>query len=201
MPVRAVIFDMGGVLIRTEDKSGRRKWEKRLGLKEDELADIVFGSDIAARAAIGELKEADVWNHVAMRLGLNDVELKELKRDFWSGDRVNLELVQFLRGLKTRLATAILSNAWPGARRSFTEEYGLGDVVQTIIISAEEGIMKPDRRIYQIAARRIGVEPNLAVFVDDVRENVDGALAAGMQGIRYTSNAQVLADLRSLLPR
>ena len=40
--VHAVIFDIGGVLVRTEDWSGRRKWEERLGLPERGLSTIVF---------------------------------------------------------------------------------------------------------------------------------------------------------------
>ncbi|MDE3087830.1 MAG: HAD family phosphatase [Chloroflexota bacterium] len=199
MPIRAVIFDMGGVILRTESQQGRRKWESRLGLKERELAQIVFGSEVSARASIGLGTDADVWKNVASILHLSDAQLEELERDFWSGDRIDDALVQFIHDLHPRYKTAILSNAWSGARAAISNKYGLGAVVDAIITSAEEGVAKPDARIYRLAAERLGVLPGEAVFVDDVAENVDAARAVGMRGVQFKSTAQAIAEVRSHL--
>jgi putative hydrolase of the HAD superfamily len=199
MPIRAVIFDMGGVILRTESPAGRRKWESRLGLKERELSQVVFGSEASARASIGLGTEAGVWKNLASVLHLSDEQLKELERDFWSGDRIDAALVEFIRDLRPRYKTAILSNAWSGARATISNEFGLGAVVDAIIISAEEGIAKPDARIYHIAAERLGVLPSEAVFVDDMEENVQAARAVGMRGVQFKDTAQALAEVRLLL--
>jgi FMN phosphatase YigB (HAD superfamily) len=199
MPIRAVIFDFGGVLVRTEDPNGRRKWEKYLGLPEGELSRVVFESEVADRSMIGKATEADVWKHVGAIFGLNDDRLRELRRDFWLGDRMDARLVSFLRDLRPRYQTAILSNAWPGAREVFTQTLGLGEVVDEMIISAEEGVAKPDARIYQIAVRRLGVQTEETVFVDDLAENVQGARAVGMWGIQFTSTEQAIAEVQEYL--
>jgi epoxide hydrolase-like predicted phosphatase len=199
MPIRAVIFDMGGVLLRTESQHGRRKWESRLELKERELSQVVFGSEASARASIGLGTDADVWKNVASVLRLSDEQLKELERDFWSDDRIDAALVQFIRDLRPRCRTAILSNAWFGAREAISNKFGLGALVDAIIISAEEGIAKPDPRIYHIAAERLGVLPVEAVFVDDMEENVQAARAVGMRGVQFKDTAQALAEVRLLL--
>ncbi len=199
MSNRAVIFDFGGVLVRMEDLRGQRKWEKRLGLREGELADAVFRSEVTDRSMIGEATEADVWNHVAASYNLSSEETDELRRDFWSGDQLDAELVGFLHGLHSRYKSAILSNAWPGSREVFTETFGLGEVVHEMIISAEEGVAKPDAHIYQIALRRLGVQPENAIFVDDLVENVQGAQAVGMRGIRFESTEQTIAEVQEFL--
>ena len=199
MSICAVIFDFGEVLVRMEDLSGQRKWEKRLGLREGELADAVFRSEVTYRSMIGEATEADVWNHVGASYGLNDQERDELRRDFWSGDQLDAELVGFLRSLRPRYKSAILSNAWPGSREIFTQTFGLGDVVDEMIISAEERVAKPDARIYQITLSRLGVQPEDAIFVDDLAENVRGAQAVGMPSIRFESTEQTIAEVQEFL--
>jgi epoxide hydrolase-like predicted phosphatase len=199
MPIRAVIFDFGGVLVRTEDPGGRRKWEKRLGLPEGELSRVVFESEVADRSMVGQATEAEIWEHVAATFGLDDEQLGELRQDFWSGDRLDAGLVQFLRDLRPRYKTAILSNAWPGAREVFTQGLGLGEVVDEMIISDEEGVAKPDARIYHIAAERLGVQPEEAVFVDDMAENAQGARAVGMWGIHFKGSEQAIAEVQKYL--
>jgi putative hydrolase of the HAD superfamily len=199
MPIRAVIFDMGGVILRTENQEGRRKWEMRLGLKERELARIVFASETSARATVGQGTDVDVWKYVASVLNLTDAQAEELQQDFWSGDRVDAALVQFIRDLRPRHKTAILSNAWSGAREAITNKFDLGDAVDAIIISAEEGIAKPDARIYRITAERLGVRPEESVFVDDVKENVDAARALGMRGVQFKDTPQAIKEVASFL--
>jgi len=199
MTIRAVIFDFGGVLIRSQDESGRRKWEARLGLSEGELAGVVFGCDASARATVGKLPSEAVWQDLAGRFGLEPAELRELQHDFWSGDVFDAELMQFLRDLRPRYKTAILSNAWPNARELFIEHFGIGSAVDDMIISAEEGVAKPDPRIYRIAAERLGVALHEAVFVDDMEENVEAARQLGMRGVQFRSTPQALAEVQAYL--
>ena len=199
MPIHAVIFDMGGVILRTEDQAGRRRWETRLGLKEGELSRVVFESDASARATIGQCTEAEVWKHVAAKFNLTDEQRAELQRDFWLGDHIDAELTQFVRGLRPRYKTAILSNAWLGAREAIANKFGLRDGVDAIVISAEEGVAKPDARIYRIAAKRLAVSPADTIFVDDMPANVQAAQALGMRGVQFKYTAQAIGDVKMYL--
>jgi len=199
MPIQAVIFDVGGVLIRTQDRSVRRNWEVRLGLPEFGLGRVIFGSEISARAMVGLASVTKVWDHVAAQFGLSDEQIHELERDFWSDDWLDVELVQFVRELRPRCKTGTLSNAWPDARRVLSDKFGLGDAVDVMILSAEVGCAKPNARIYQIAMERLGVGPEEAVFVDDVAENVAAAQALGMRGIQFKSTAQTMDEIQRCL--
>jgi HAD superfamily hydrolase (TIGR01509 family) len=75
----------------------------------------------------------------------------------------------------------------------------LGDVVDELIISAEEGVAKPDARIYHIALSRLGVSAAQTVFVDDLAENVRAARALGIRSIQFESTAQVIARVQEYL--
>jgi epoxide hydrolase-like predicted phosphatase len=199
MTIQAVIFDVGGVLVRTQGRHARRQWEERLGLPEFGLGKAVFGSEISARASIGQASVADVWRHVATQFRLDEKQMHELERDFWSDDWLDTELAQFVRDLRSRYKTGILSNAWPEARQVLTVKFKLADAVDVMILSAEMGCAKPDPRIYQITVERLGVRFDEAVFVDDMAQNVAAAQALGMGGIQFKSTAQTIAEIEQYL--
>jgi len=200
MTIQAVLFDIGGVLLRTEDQEPRRKWERRLGLPARGLADAVFNCETALLASVGKATQQDVWRAVAERFRLDDAKLRDLQRDFWAGDRLDDELVRFLAGLRPRYKTGILSNAWLGIRALYAQWFGLtDDLVDVMIYSGEVGVMKPDARIYQLALERLGLPAQAVVFVDDVIENIAGAQAVGMRAVHFTSPGQAMADLSRLL--
>jgi putative hydrolase of the HAD superfamily len=68
-----------------------------------------------------------------------------------------------------------------------------------MLFSAEVGLAKPDRRIYELALDRLQARPAEAIFIDDVQENVEAAQAIGMAGIRFQSTAQTLAEIERYL--
>lgn len=197
--IRAVFFDFGGVLIRDEDNSERGVWEKRLGLSPGELSATVFGSEAAARASVGEITTAEVWRQIGERLQLDDEQRRQLQADFFRGDNLNVELLEFAGALRPQYRLAILSNAWSGARQVFSQVYGLDAVFETMIISAEIGLAKPDPRIYHLAVERLDVRPEEAIFLDDRLENIEAAQAVGLCAVHFRDNAQAIAEMRAYL--
>lgn len=67
-----------------------------------------------------------------------------------------------------------------------------------IVVSGDERMLKPDREIYDLFSRRYGVKPETAVFIDDSQRNVEGARAAGMHGLHFSSPEALARDLRGL---
>lgn len=196
--IQAIVFDFGGVLMRTENPAGRRQWEARLGLSEYELDRTVFHSDAANRATVGDEPEAAIWQNVAAVFKLSPEQVAALQEDFWSGDRLDPDLVALLGSLRPRYQTAILSNYWPNGRELIGRVNGLEQVVDTIFVSSEERLAKPDLRLYQRVAERLGVQPEEIVLVDDFMANIDGARAAGWQAIHYQAGMDMRAALKSL---
>ncbi len=197
--IKAVIWDMGGVLLRTEDKTPRLDIIGRLGITLDELFDVVFFSESGQKAEVGEIEEEDHWKFVGQAFGLTQMELEQLRVEFWSGDRLDKTLMEFINALRPQFATALLSNAWSGTRTNITQRYNLLDVFDKSIFSAEVGLVKPDERIYRLMLRELGIEPFQAVFIDDLPRNVEAAQGIGIHPVLFTSAEQVLEKLDVLL--
>ncbi len=183
--IRGLISDWGSVLMRTMDIRPRLAWEHRLGLPPGALAEAFFGSETWDRAQRGQASVDDVWADVARRLNLDGTDLLSLRRDFWAGDRLDEDLLALLREARALgLRTGLLSN-FPGSLRRSLAEYGLLDLFDAVVISAEEGRMKPDLAVYRLILERLGLAPEEAAFVDDWRPNVEAARSLGMVGVHF----------------
>lgn len=86
-------------------------------------------------------------------------------------------------------------------REENDRRFGLADAIQVdlMVYSAEEGVAKPDPRIYQLTCERLGVAPQQALFLDNSLTCVQAAQQLGMYGIHFKSREQALADLRTFL--
>ena len=109
--IEAVIFDFGGVLVRTPGRESRRKWEEKLGLDEWGSEVMVFGSEMGMSAQNGEITDQELWDWVGHHLSLSSEQLEEFRSDFWYGDILDISLIDYIRSLRPRYQTAIISNA------------------------------------------------------------------------------------------
>ena len=198
-PIRAVLWDLGGVILRTMDWSLRSRWEEQLGLPHMQLTRLVFESDASRRATLGQASDDDVWDSVAEALQLDPSTRDLLRREYFAHDRIDAALMEFIRGLRRRVHVGMITNAWPGIRRYLETDFKIADAFDPLIVSAEIGVAKPDPRIYQIALERLGVDASEAVFVDDFESNVAGARWVGMQAVQFSSTPQAMAAVRALL--
>ena len=196
--IKALIFDVGGVLLRTEDLSPRRKWEAQLGLSEWGLAGAVFDNPPAHATTLGQATEAEVWEAVRGRFDLSLEELIVLKRDFWAGDQFDESLLDWVSARRGRFRTGILSNAWPGARAFLTGQPKIVAAFDELVISAEVGVRKPQPEIYELALRRLNVPAAAAVFVDDVLENVEAARKVGLSAIQFKPELDLQGEMARL---
>ena len=199
MTIRAVIFDFGGVLLRTEDQSHRQQLAARLGIPKEKLYFQIFESESARQAMIGKISAEAHWEAVRLALGVREDTFNEAREAFWAGDRLDEGLIDYLRSLQPRFKTALLSNAWDDLRTVLQRNWDISDAFDEMIISAEVGIAKPDPRIFRIAIERLGVLPGEAVFVDDFIENIESAKAFGLETIHFQGNQRLYSDLAIIL--
>lgn len=195
--IKAIIFDIGNVILRTTDLKPRREWERRFGLQDWSLEKMFFNSDIGLAAQVGKASTDEAWAHVVRRLGIDESELPALKRDFWAGDTWDHDLLAFIQSLKPFYKLGILSNAMPDARANLREHIN-ESLFDVIVFSGEEGIKKPDAEIFRRVLARLGVQPAEAVFVDDLPANIEAARALGMHAIHYTPDMNA-GDIKRLL--
>jgi epoxide hydrolase-like predicted phosphatase len=152
------------------------------GLETGESAPEVFEQALAAELAASGMGTVTAE-------GLLDRMLGGLTPDPEMADVV-------AKARATGVRTALLSNSWG---RPYPDRDGWDRLFDTAVISDEVGLRKPDPEIYRLACERLGVEPEQAVFVDDMRLNVEGAEALGMAAVLHTDLATTLPELERLL--
>ena len=199
MTIEAVVFDIGGVLEITPSLGVSEMWESRLGLEPGEIDKRM--RDIWEGGAIGTVSERDVHQAAGERLGLDERQLEEFMGMIWREylGTANTELIEYVRRLRPRYRTGIVSNSFVGAREREQAAYGFEDLVDEIVYSHESGMAKPDPRIYALVCERLGARPAETVFLDDIEQCVAGARDAGLNAVRYRDNAQAIAEIEKLL--
>jgi epoxide hydrolase-like predicted phosphatase len=201
MGIYAVIWDIGGVLERTEDTTPRRELAERLDMDIGDLSHLIFGHTDNFRVQVGEITPKEHWENVRKELGVGEEELAQIVQDFFGGDELDFSLVDYIRSLKATYCSAVLSNYMPTLRGKIIEEWQIDDAFHHLFISSELGLMKPDPEIYEFVLEQIGFEAKQTVFIDDFIENIAGAKDVGMHGILFENPEQVKAEINELLNR
>lgn len=199
MTIKAVIWDLGGVIVRTEDFNSREKIARQLKKTRQELEELVFSGESGQLTQLGQQSDEAHWERVRLALQISPGEFPAFQQAFWGGDRLDLNLVDFIRNLQPTYRTGLLSNHFPGLRNTLKTKWKIADAFDQIVISAEEGILKPDPRIYQIVLKKLNVFADEAVFIDDFIQNIHGAQAVGMQTIHFRGPEQAKSELLRLL--
>ncbi len=197
MAIKAVIFDLGGVLVRTEFPEVRQRLERRLGVAPGTLDQTIWGGEAWKLAEIGAISYEEYWRRVGSALGFaTQDEIRDFRREYFSGDRVDQELVSVIKKLRAQYKIGLLSNAPDRLGIWLDENWGIKDLFDSIVYSAETGITKPDARIFQLSLAQLDVKPSEAIFIDDYDRNLDAAVALGMQVIPFTNTIVLIEELR-----
>jgi epoxide hydrolase-like predicted phosphatase len=195
---RGLLVDWGGVLT-TDVFESFEAFCVAEGLRPETVRDA-FMTDPHARQLLGEfergrLENAEFERKFAAVLGVGQpVGLIERLFGRMKSDHAMQDAVIACKAAGVR--TGLLSNSWGAGtydRRRFDE---LFDV---LVISGEEGIRKPEPRIYEIAAERMALAPEELVFIDDLRGNLKPARALGMATVHHTDAAASIVQLEELL--
>ncbi|HVB22620.1 MAG TPA: HAD family phosphatase [Ktedonobacteraceae bacterium] len=203
MVIRAIVFDIGGVLeldvIELVDIGLDARWERRLGLQPGELDQRM--EPVWRAGSLGECAEEDVHQEMGKRLDMSQEQVEEYMHEMWDWycGRLNVPMADFFRSLRPRYQTAILSNRFVGARREEQQRYQFEEMCDLIIYTHEEGIAKPDPRVYALTCKRLGVQPTEVVFLDDLEANVVAAREFGIHAVLFQETAQAIADIQAVL--
>jgi putative hydrolase of the HAD superfamily len=205
--IRWVVFDVGGILEvipeggdpATRFPALDEEWNTRLGLPPGRLSQCVQA--ITADGAYGRCTYEEWCARLRASTDMSPADLDEYMAAFWDiyMGNPNEELIAYFRALRPRYRTAILTNSFIGAREHEEERYGFTSMTDVAIYTHEEGVHKPDPRIFAIVCERLGARPEDIVFLDDVEKNVAAARAFGIHAILFRDNAQAIADIQATL--
>ncbi|MBN1510112.1 MAG: HAD family phosphatase [Sedimentisphaerales bacterium] len=194
--IEAVLFDWGGVLIDNPASPLMHYCAGALGVPAEQYTRVHSRRGDAFQR--GTISEELFWRQVCGDLGRPLPRAPSLWGQAFRAVYSPRDEVFTLAGrLRTKgYRTALLSNTEAPAMDFFLElRYEMFDVP---IFSCAEGACKPEKKIYEISARKLGTPAGACVLIDDKPVFVDGARGAGMRGIVYESLAQVEQDLIAL---
>jgi putative hydrolase of the HAD superfamily len=201
MRTRAVIFDLGGVVIGSP-LHAIADYERELGLVRNAVNRVVVTSGATgawSRLERGELDLEEFYPcFEADCAGAGvAIDAREMMRRVAEIAVPRAAMLEAIRRLRTAsLKVAALTNNW------ITDDGGTGllrPLFDVFIESAVVGLRKPDPRIYELACRELAVIPPEAVFLDDIGSNLKAARALGMATIKVDEPDTALAELEELV--
>jgi epoxide hydrolase-like predicted phosphatase len=198
--MRGLLVDYGGVLTTNVWESFRAFCDAE-GLDRDEVKRL-FREDPAAlgllrRLETGELTEDEFSSEFGAMLEIPEDRRADLVDRLFAGMQPEEPMLEALRRARAAgVRTGMISNSWGHGRydRSL-----FGELFDGVVISGEVGLHKPQPQIFELGAERIGLLPSQCVFVDDLRENCEGAKAVGMIAVLHRGAEETLARLEDLL--
>jgi putative hydrolase of the HAD superfamily len=193
----ALLIDWGGVLT-TNLFASFHAYCLRAGIPPEHLTGV-FRTDPAARELLialekGELEEDAFELQFAAQIG---VEPEGLIDGLFAGVHPDKAMVGAVANARASgVRTALVSNSW-GVHRYPHEMFA--ELFDGVVISAEEGIRKPSRRMYELGAERAGAPASACVYVDDLPFNLTPAQELGMATIHHTSAEKTIPELERVL--
>lgn len=191
--IKAIIFDCFGVLLGNAYKIHLAEVERTDPERAAEIRAINHASDM------GILTRGESSKLISELFGM---EVEDFLAEQDQLEVPNQDLLDFIATLKPDYKIGMLSNINTRDRLGIRFAPGQLDAhFDTIVASGDEGFVKPQSEIYEIAAIRLGVQPTECVFIDDIAEFCDGARAVGMQAIQFISTSQAIADIKAVIDR
>ena len=192
-----IFFDLGNVLLRFDHHASSRQMAEVAGVPQERVWQVVFEEGLQTRFERGALSSREFYDQFCQRTESRpeyDALLYASSAMFELHVPV-IPLVAHLRAAGHRLG--ILSNTcaphWEyvsGGRYAVVANY-----FDPCVLSYRVGVMKPERKIFEAASQAAGLPPQELFFVDDRPANVDGARAAGLDAVPFTTPGQLITDL------
>jgi putative hydrolase of the HAD superfamily len=196
--VKGLVLDYGGVLT-TNVFDSFRDFCVTEGLDPNAVKDL-FRADPNARRLVravetGEIDEADFSNRFGELLGISDRE--RLIDRLFAGMGPDEAMLAAVKGARAQgIRTGLISNSMGEGRY---DRAAFPDLFDGVVISGEVGLHKPQPEIFRLGCERIGLAPEDCVFVDDLRENCEGAEAVGMTAVLHRGAERTVPELERLL--
>ena len=201
-PLRAVIFDIGRVLVKVDPGRGIEGLSHDLSLTPQELWSAIEKDPRWRDWQEGRIPAHNWYLHISKRLG-SRLKFAEFC-DAWNRtlDPVPLQTDDLFQSLLKKVRLALLSNTDPIHVDHLESTYSFFNFFPpaTRIYSCSVRATKPSPVIFQAALKALKTPAPQAVFVDDISEYVQAAQALGLHGIQYLNPVQLRADLKALDP-
>lgn len=194
--IKALIFDIGGVVIFSDFQLLYKNFANRAGISPEFVAQ--YHPNSWSELLLGNITLEGFFNDMQKAGARADLDLEQV----WLEEalkivKVNTELLETIDALRKRYTVGVLTNLTP-TRKMVDESLKIYDHFEFAILSCVEHLKKPDPKFYELALKKANAQAHESVFVDDKERNTLAAQALGFQDILYTNNEKFFEDLRKL---
>ena len=189
--IRAVIFDMGGVIVDIRPFLAQTVKVFQPECEEEFWENINVEASSLCR---GEITLLEFWKSVAQKFKKDIPD--DILKDLWviKGEpSLNKGIEDIIHSLKERYSLAILSNTM---KEHKFEKNGIFALFDEVVLSCDVGLTKDNPDIFLLVTEKLKVSPEECVFIDDIQEFVDVSRSVGMQGILFKNSEQLKHDLK-----
>ena len=198
MKVRAVVFDLGKVLVDFDYGIAVRKLAENSAASVEEVHHVIDQSPLLIRYEGGQMGTQEFFEEVRRLIGFRG-EFPGFAAAFADIFSEMPEMIGLQAELSARgLPTFILSNTNDIAVRHIRRRFPFFANFTGYVLSYEQSALKPHRKIYEITERHTGARGGEILFIDDRAENVEGASQLGWQTICHRSPQESIARVREL---
>lgn len=197
MKYKAVGFDYGGVLAGPPGSGFGKEVCKLLKIDKQRYDELYFSR--YRRLNLDQVTWLELWKEIFEELSQMEKWSLFLKIDnkYHHNRSLNFKVVKLAQILKKEgLKVGILSNN--SAEMAHRMRSDLGDVFETIHVSAETGFVKPDSEGFKYFAETLGVELQELIFIDDAENSLKTAKECGFKDVLFTGYEQLVKDLEAL---
>lgn len=195
--IKAVIFDLGNVLVNYDVKRAARRFSEAGGISQIRIWAHFFLSRFEQAYTRGELSTLEFYR-AASRVFKKPIPYETFKHYwndiFWE----NPGMDRLLRRLKKQYPLYLISNTNDLHFSYIKKHFRILRHFKKRFPSHEVGARKPDLKIYRRVLRKIGLRPEKTVFIDDMKKFIVGARKVGMHAIHFKTRERLIKDLRKL---
>ena len=199
MRAEALLFDLGKVVFDFDFERALQHWAPFSALPIEQLRTRFRHDEAYCRHERGEISAAEYFD--TLRHGLQLTATDEQIGRGWNGiftEEIG-ETLDAIVAAKQRFPCYAFSNSNHEHQRTWRAAYPrIGDAFHRVFVSSDIGMRKPEAAAFAHIAQAIGVAPGAVLFFDDLAENVEGAIAAGLQAVQVRSPADVREALARL---
>ncbi len=197
--IKAVVFDFGNVICRFDNNLFLERISNFSDKSVEQVRELIYEeSDLPRRHETGLMSGEDFYDEVVNLCGLKGISMEGFRvafTDIFTPIKTTFELI---RRLKPNYKLGLLSNT-----SQWDFEYGIKaievfDLFDSVSVSCEVGVMKPDERIFGDALAKLGQAAEECVYIDDLEEFVEAARAMGFYGVQYVGHEDLVRLLSEL---
>ena len=195
--IRAILFDMGNVLIFFDAKRSSKAFSEAVGVPEDKIWQVFFVSELERSYTRGEISSEEFYRRVSEHFP-KKIDFATFARLWNNIFTENHEMNDLLKKLKKRYPLYLISNTNDLHFEYVCKEFPIAHHFTRCFPSHVVGHRKPDQAMFEHVLSEIKLRPEEAVFIDDVAEFVESARRLGIHGIQFTSRTALEGELKKI---